>query len=133
MKLRHVPPRLAAGAYILNSGLSKRGGDEGTAQALHAMAANAYPFLEDVEPRTFLRALSAAEIALGAALLLPAVPTKLAALALGAFSGGLVGMYARTPALHGEGYDLRPSPDGIGVAKDVFLVGIAANLLLDRD
>ncbi|WP_205687576.1 DoxX family membrane protein [Cellulomonas endophytica] len=132
MKLRHLPPRLAAGAYVLNSGLSKRGADEATAAGMHGMAAGAYPFLSELEPQQFVRLLSAAEIALGVALLLPGVPTRLAALGLGAFSGGLLGMYVRTPGLHGEGWDLRPSPDGIGMAKDVFLAGIAGGLLLDR-
>ena len=77
VKLRQYIPRLAAGAYILNSGLSKRGADEETAQGLHGMAAGTYSFLGDVEPKQFTKTLSTAEIALGAALVAPFVPTGL--------------------------------------------------------
>jgi hypothetical protein len=52
---------------------------------------------------TFLKLLAAAEIGTGAALLLPVVPNKLAGAALTAFSGGLLGLYLRTEALHKPG------------------------------
>ncbi len=45
VELRHVAPRLATGAFILNSGLAKRGADEQTAAMMHGMAKNTYPFL----------------------------------------------------------------------------------------
>lgn len=130
IKLRHLPARAAIGAYVLDSGLGKRGADAETAAGLHGMAAQAYPFLADVDPRTFVRLLSAAEIALGAALLLPVVPTGLAAAGLTAFSGGLVGLYLRTPGMTRED-GIRPSQDGIGLAKDVFMLGSAVGLLVD--
>lgn len=38
LKAWHAPLRLAAGAFILNSGLTKRGPDEATVQRLHAFA-----------------------------------------------------------------------------------------------
>src|SRR5690625_5141212 len=94
---RHLPPRIAMGAFILNSGLNKRGVDPETAQGMHGMAAGAYPFLKDMDPQLFVRNLSSAEIALGAALLIPFVPTRLVAMALAVFSGSLVGMYLRLP------------------------------------
>lgn len=130
MRLRHVPVRLTTGLFILNSGLSKRHADAATAARLHGSAAGAYPFLADLDPQDFVRYLSRAEIALGAALLLPVVPTSLAALGLGGFSGGLVGMYLRTPALRLEG-SLRPSPDGVAIAKDSWMLGIALGMLID--
>ncbi|MBB2923032.1 hypothetical protein [Cellulomonas cellasea] len=130
VKLRHLPARAAIGAYVLDSGLGKRGADAETAAGLHGMAVQAYPFLADVDPRTFVRVLSAAEIALGAALLLPVVPTGLAAAGLTAFSGGLVGLYLRTPGMTRED-GVRPSPEGIGLAKDVFMLGSAVGLLVD--
>ncbi|MBD8078037.1 hypothetical protein [Cellulosimicrobium arenosum] len=130
VKLRQYIPRLAAGAFILNSGLSKRGADEQSAQGYHGMAAGTYPFLSDVEPQDFTKALSTAEIALGAALVTPFVPTALVAPALGAFSAGLVGLYLRTPGMTQDD-GVRPTPDGIGLAKDVFLLGIAGGLLAD--
>ena len=131
-RLRHIPLRLSTGLLILDSGLSKRGADAETAQGLHGMAVGAYPFLADMDmdPQEFVKQLSRAEIALGAALLLPMVPTWLVALGLTAFSGGLVGLYLRTPALHKEG-SIRPNQGGLGIAKDVWMFGIGLNLVLD--
>src|SRR5207253_1361894 len=110
--------RLATGAYILNSGLSKRDADEKEGAALHANAARAFPFLEGVDPVTFARLMSTGEILLGSALLLPLVPSALAGLGLTAFGAGLVNIYVRTPWLHEPG-SVRPNHDGQGLAKDV--------------
>lgn len=128
---RHLPPRLTIGAYILNSGLSKRGADEEAAAQMHGMAAGAYPFLAGMEPTTFAKLLSRAEIVLGAALLVPVVPTRLVALGLTAFSGGLVGMYLRTPGMTQED-GVRPTQEGTGLAKDVFMFGAGLGMLIDR-
>ena len=70
------------------------------------------------------------EVALGAVLLAPFVSNRKAGLALTAFSGGLMTMYARTPALREPG-SIWPSQQGIGVAKDVWMLGIGLGLLLD--
>jgi hypothetical protein len=131
VKLRHLPVRTAAGAYILNSGLSKRNADEATANALHGLAAGTYPFLAKIPPQQFVRLLSAAEIALGAALVVPVLPTALAAAGLTAFSAGLVGLYLRTPGMRENG-SLRPTMQGIPLAKDVWLLGIGLSLLIDE-
>jgi hypothetical protein len=131
VKLRHLPPRIATGAYILSSGLDKRDVDEATASGLHGMAAGAYPFFAKMPPRRFVKLLSTAEIALGAALLVPLVPTALAGAALTAFSAGLVGLYLRTPGLRREG-TVRPTQGGIPFAKDVWLLGIGLGFLVDE-
>lgn len=115
----------------MSSGLSKRDADEQTANGLFGMATNAYPFLAPMEAAGFARLLSIGEITLGTALLLPIVPTTVAAAGLAAFSGGLVGMYLRTPALHREG-SVAPSQDGIAIAKDVWMLGIALGFLVDE-
>jgi hypothetical protein len=94
------------------------------------MASNAFPALEKVEPKLFLRALGAGEIALGASLLLPVVPAAVAGAGLLAFSGSLLGLYWRTPHLHQSG-DPRPSQDGVAIAKDVWLAGIGTSLIVD--
>lgn len=130
IKLRHLPPRLAAGAYILNSGLGKRGLDEESAAGLQAMGANAYPQLKEMSPQDFGKLLSTGEIALGAALLAPIVPSWLAGLGLTAFSGSLLRMYLNTPGLTEED-GVRPTNDGVPIAKDVFLLGIGLGLLVD--
>ncbi|MET9356069.1 hypothetical protein ABZY14_24265 [Streptomyces sp. NPDC006617] len=130
IELRHVAPRLATGAFILNSGLAKRGADEQTAAMMHGMAKNTYPFLGRLRPATFLRLLSAGEMTLGAALLLPVVPTVVAGIGLTAFSAGLVGLYLRTPGMREEG-SLRPTQDGTVLAKDTWMLGIGIGFVVD--
>lgn len=130
MKLRHLPPRLATGAFILNSGMSKRNVDPGTAAGIHGMASGSYPFLGKMQPEQFAKLLSAGEMALGAALLLPVVPTGLAGAGLVAFSAGLVGLYLRTPGLRKEG-SLAPTQDGTGIAKDVWMLGIGLGFVVE--
>jgi hypothetical protein len=126
--LSEIGPRISAGAFILNSGLGKRAADEQTAAGLHGFASGTYPFLKDVEPRQFVQALSAAEIAVGAALLTPFVPTALAGAVLTGFAGGLLGLYLRTPGMRKEG-SLAPTEQGLSIAKDVWLLGIGVGLL----
>lgn len=129
-KLRRAPLRLTTGAFILNSGLGKWAGGEEQAKGIHGMAAGAYPALQKMQPATFLRTLSVAEIATGAVLLAPIVPAGIAGVALTAFAGGLVGLYLRTPALHEPG-GVRPTQDGIAIAKDVWMAGAGASLIID--
>lgn len=130
MKLRNVPGRIAAGGFILHSGLEKFSGGEEQAQGVHGMAAAAYPILGAVKPTDFLRALSLGEVAVGAALLTPFVSPAIAGAALTGFSGGLIGLYARTPALR-KPNSIWPSRQGIGVSKDVWMLGIGLGLLID--
>jgi uncharacterized membrane protein YphA (DoxX/SURF4 family) len=128
--LRDVPARAASGAYILHTGLEKWKGEEERAKGVHAMASGAFPFLAKVPPTTFMKALAAAEIGTGAALLLPVVSNKVAGAALTAFAGSLVTLYLRTPALHHPG-SVWPTQAGTGVSKDVWLLGIGLGLLAD--
>lgn len=130
IKARHLPPRLAAGAFILNSGIAKLSADEETAAHLHGFATGTYPFLSRLRPRDFTRALAVSEVALGTALLIPVVPAALVGAGLTAFAGGLLGLYARTPGMHKEGSPL-PTQEGTAIAKDVWLAGIGLGLLAD--
>jgi hypothetical protein len=127
---RQLPARVAAGGFILNSGLSKWQADEQTATRLHGMASGTYPFLAKVPPRDFGRLLALAEIGLGGALLLPVVPAWMAGAALSAFSGGLLGMYLKTEGMH-EPNSVRPTPQGVPLAKDIWMLGIGLGLLAD--
>ena len=127
---RQAPSRLVTGGFILNSGLNKWGADEETAGMLHGMAVGTYPFLASMKPKDFARLLSATEIALGTALLVPIVPAWLAGAGLTAFSAGLVGLYARTPGMTKEGSVL-PTQQGIALAKDVWMLGIGLSLIID--
>jgi hypothetical protein len=125
---RDFPPRIATGAFILNSGLGKLKADEATQQGLHGMACTAYPFLKKLEPDRFTRLLAWSEIAVGSSLLIPFVPTRLAGLALTGFSGGLIGLYLRVPGMREDG-SLRPSQNGIALAKDTWMFGIGLGFL----
>lgn len=128
-KLRRAPIRVAAGAFILNSGLGKLKGDEATAKGIHGMATGAYPFLGKIEPNTFLKGLGATETALGAALLLPFLPAGLVGLGLSAFATGLLGLYIKTPSLHDKYF--RPTQGGTAIAKDIWLATIGYSLVVD--
>lgn len=130
MRLSHLPLRLTTGAFILNSGLSKRGLPQEAAAGIHGMAAGSIPQFKSVPPQTFTAALSTGEIALGAALLLPFVSPVVAGAGLTAFGAGLVNLYLKTPGLTGED-GIRPTQDGVGIAKDIWLVGIGSTLVLN--
>jgi hypothetical protein len=126
--LSEIAPRISAGAFILNSGLGKRGADAETAAGMHGFAAGAYPFLKSVPPQQFAQGLATTEIVLGAGLLTPFVPTFVAGAALTAFSGGLLGLYLKTPGMRKPG-SLAPTEQGLAVAKDSWLVGIGIGLM----
>lgn len=130
MQLSHIPMRLSTGAFILNSGLTKREIDRDTAAYLQGMAANAFPQVKQLDPVKFGKVLAAAEMGLGAALLVPFIPSRLVGLGLAAFSGGLLAMYFRTPGMT-EDDDVRPTQEGTPVAKDVWMLGIALSLIID--
>ncbi|MHA6795481.1 hypothetical protein ACVGVM_18485 [Pseudonocardia bannensis] len=123
------PLRLSSGTYVLDSGLSKRNADEETAKHLHGFAAGTYPFVSTIEPGQFVKLVSAGEIALGGALLAPFVPAKLAGLGLLGFGAGLLGLYWKTPGMRRPG-SVFPSQEGVPLAKDVWLVGMGAALVL---
>jgi hypothetical protein len=130
-KLWHVPVRLATGAIIVDQGLLKLGADDDTAKWLHGQAVQAFPQFADMEPRDFVQLLSTCEITLGAALLgIGFVPSSLAGLGLGAFGGALTRLYLKAPGTRREG-SLAPSQQGIGLAKDSWMLAIGAALVLD--
>jgi uncharacterized membrane protein YphA (DoxX/SURF4 family) len=130
VKARHLPQRMATGAFILNSGVGKLSADEETAAQLHGFAVGTYPFLAKLKPKDFARLLAVSEIALGSTLLLPFVPSIVAGAGLAAFSGGLLGLYIKTPGMRKEGTPF-PTQQGVPLAKDVWMMGIALGLVID--
>lgn len=128
--LSHLPLRLATGAFLVSSGMTKLSLSEDEAKNLHKLAAESLPVVDQVSPALFGRVLAIGELALGGALLVPLVPAGVAGAALGAFSGGLLWLYAKTPGMHEEA-SLRPTPQGLIMAKDVWMAGIAASLVID--
>lgn len=129
MNLTQLPLRATTGAFILNSGVTKLQADEATAEALHGMASTAYPAFKDVDAKQFLKLLGAGEVAVGALLLAPPVSATLAGLALLGFGGGLMGLYFKIPGMRQED-GIRPTQQGTAIAKDSWLVGAGATLLL---
>jgi hypothetical protein len=130
IKARHLPTRIATGAFMLNSGIGKLKADEATVAQLHGFAAGTYPFLKKLKPADFVRLLAATEIALGAALVIPVVPEALAGAGLTAFSVGTLGLYAKTPGMRKPGTPL-PTEQGTALAKDIWMTGIGIGLVID--
>jgi hypothetical protein len=130
-KLWHVPVRLATGAIILDQGLLKLKADDDTAKWLHGQAVHAFPQFAEMEPKEFVQLLSVGEIALGTALLgIGLVPSGLAGLALGVFGGSLTRLYLKAPGTRREG-TIAPSHQGVGLAKDSWMLAIGTALVLD--
>jgi hypothetical protein len=130
MRVSHIPLRLATGAFILNSGLSKRSLAGEAAEGVHQMAASAVPPIQGMEPDTFAKVLSGSEMALGIALLTPTVSPRLAGAGLTAFAAGLLRLYWVTPGMREE-HGIRPTQKGNALAKDVWLLGAGLALLVD--
>jgi hypothetical protein len=129
-KLRRAPMRAVTGAFILNSGVSKFSADDETAKLHHEVASGTYGFVGKVDPKVFTKGLGAAEIAVGGLVLAPVVSPVVAGLGLIAFSGAVLNMYWNTPGMHADG-NPRPTPQGSGVAKDVWMLGIGVGLVAD--
>jgi hypothetical protein len=130
-KLWHVPVRLATGAIILDQGLLKLKADDDTVKWLHGQASQAFPQFADMEPKDFVQLLSTSEITLGIALLgIGFVPSSLAGLALGVFGGSLTRLYLKSPGTRREG-TIAPSQQGVGLAKDSWMLAIGTALVLD--
>ena len=127
---RDIPGRFATGAFILHSGLEKWHGPAEQAEAVHGMAATAFPILRPIPAARFLRLLAASEVVTGSLLLAPFISNAIAGTALTGFSGALLGMYARTPAMHNPG-SVWPTQAGIAVSKDVWMLGVGLGLLAD--
>lgn len=129
MKLRNLPLRLTTGAYIVNSGLDKRGVPEEAAAGMQGMAAVAFPQFAQMKPQQFATLLSTSEVAIGAALLAPFVSPVVAGAALTGFSSALLTMYWKTPSMHKPGSPF-PTQDGIAFAKDFWLLGVGLSLIV---
>ncbi|MGA7088608.1 MAG: hypothetical protein WB116_10090 [Candidatus Dormiibacterota bacterium] len=130
IRARDLPTRVSTGAYILHAGLGKWDLDAKRAEGVHAAASGAFPMLKRIPPLRFTRLLALGEIATGAALLAPLVPAALAGGALTVFSGTLLAMYLRTPAMHQPG-SVWPTPAGTAVSKDVWMLGVGLGLLVE--
>lgn len=123
--------RLVSGAFILNAGVGKLKLPPEQAAGLQGAAKELIPQVADLTPETFGKYLSYSEVGLGAFVLAPFVPSRLAGLALGVFSGSLLALYLKSPGMT-EPDGIRPTPAGTAMAKDFWLAGIAVALLFHR-
>lgn len=119
--------RIPTGLFVLNSGLGKFQADKGTAEWLRNAASTGLPFVKEMDAENFAKLLASAETGLGVALLLPFVSNRLAGVGLTAFAAGLLSMYFGDDNMT-EDDGIRPSQDGLSLAKDSWLAGIGAAL-----
>ena len=96
-KLSNAALRLTAGALILDAGVKKLGADENTYAFLQQMAASGVPAVAKLGPKTFGKLISYSETALGATLLTPFIPARLAGAGLTAFGANLMPCTSATP------------------------------------
>jgi uncharacterized membrane protein YphA (DoxX/SURF4 family) len=130
MRLSHLPLRVAAGAYLVTSGLNRWQAPSDAAADVQKQVRVAFPQVPDVPPGAFGKGLAAGELALGAALLSPFVSPVVAGAALAAFSGAMLKVWWVTPGTHEPG-SARPTPEGMPQAKDLCLLGAGVSLALD--
>lgn len=116
--LRRAPLRLTTGALIINAGIAQFNADEESSRTLHQTAAQYVPQVGRMDPRVFSRSLAAGQLTLGAALLLPVVPTAAAGLGLSLLGASLAATKWRTPGMR--------TP-----TEDVLMAGSGVSLLLD--
>lgn len=126
-KFSNAALRLTAGALILDAGVKKLKADEGTYAFLQQMAATGVPAVSKLDAATFGKLISGAETALGATLLTPFVPARLAGAGLTAFATSLMTMYFRNPDMHDATF--RPTQDGQQLANNIVLLGAGLALL----
>lgn len=128
MNMSSVALRAVPGAFILNAGIGKLKLDAESAAGMQGMAATGVPAVMQLSPEQFGKALAWGEIALGGALLAPFVSNRVAGLALGTFSAGMLSMYFRNEGMT-ESDGVRPTQDGTPLAKDAWLAAIAMALV----
>lgn len=129
--LHNYPVRVAVGTFILNSGISKLTGDENYLEHVFSTAITAYPFLESAGASKFGKFFGLCEVVLGSVLLTPVFSDATAGALLVPFAAGLVGLYLKIPGMRLES-SLRPSGQGVALAKDSWLLGVGLSLLSTR-
>lgn len=115
----------------MNSGLNKLNGDDEYLEHVFGTAVTAYPFLDVVGSSRFSKWFGSFEVLLGTLLLIPLIPDAAAGTIMLPFSAGLVGLYLRIPGMR-VNKGLQPTSQGIAMAKDFWLLGIALSLMASR-
>ena len=132
-KLSNLFLRGISGAYIANSGVGKIGMPAEASAGVQQYAATGVPFVKAIPAEKFGTVLGAAEVGLGALMLAPFVPNRIAGAGMTAFSAGLLSLYFANPEnTHEDG--IRPTEEGLSLSKDFFMLAIGGGLLFaDKD
>ncbi|AKE39777.1 Hypothetical protein NG00_01659 [Corynebacterium camporealensis] len=131
MKLSNIPLRAIPGAFIVNSGLGKLGMDAESSKGLQDFAATGIKELKQLPSDKFGQIIGASEIAVGGALLAPFVSNRIAGAGLTAFGAGLLTLYfGDDDNTLDDG--IRPSEQGLSLAKDSWLLAAGLTLLLQK-
>ena len=130
-RLWHVPLRLAAGAFLLDQGMSKLGLDDEQVKQLQGSMAGVFPQLADMDSRDFAQLVTVSELGLGGALLgMGVVPSGVAGLGLAGFGAAMLRLSLQAPAA-GQEQRPRSTPQAVAAAKDTWLLAIGSALVLD--
>lgn len=131
MKLSNIPLRAIPGAFIVNAGLGKLGMDAESSKGLQDFAATGIKELKQLPSDKFGQIIGASEIAVGGALLAPFVSNRIAGAGLTAFGAGLLTLYfGDDDNTLDDG--IRPSEQGLSLAKDSWLLAVGLTLLLQK-
>lgn len=131
-RIAHFFTRTVPGAFIANSGVGKLGMPAEASAGLQQYAATGVPLVKVLPADKFGTILGASEIALGAAMAIPAIPNRIAGVGLTAFSAGLLSLYFANPE-NTKADRIRPTDEGLGLAKDVFMLSLGVGLIAQGD
>ncbi|MDY6049112.1 MAG: hypothetical protein SPI77_00825 [Corynebacterium sp.] len=120
--------RMIPGAFILNSGLGKLKADPETSAGLQQFAATGIKQVEKLPSDKFAKIIGSSEVALATTLLALPIPNIIAGAGLTAFGAGLLTMYFGNEN-NTESDGIRPSHDGLLLAKDSWLVALGLGLV----
>lgn len=120
--------RVIPGLFIINSGIGKIGMPAEASAGTQQFAATGIPAVKNLPAERFGSILGWTETAVGGALLAPFVPNRLAGAGLTALGAGLLTLYFNNEGNTKED-GIRPTDDGIALAKDSWLVAIGLGLV----
>lgn len=124
--------RVIPGAFIANSGAGKIGMPAEASAGLQQYAATGVPLVKALPADKFGTILGVSEVALGAALAIPAIPNRVAGVGLTAFSAGLLSLYFANPE-NTKADRIRPSDEGLSLSKDIFMLSLGVGLIAQGD
>lgn len=126
--LSSVALRAIPGLFILNSGVGKIGMPAEASAGTQEFAASGIPALKKLPADKFGSILGWSEAAVGGAMLAPFVSNRLAGIGVTALGAGLLTLYFNNEG-NTKDDGIRPTDEGISLAKDSWLVAIGLGLI----